>query len=645
MRFSIVFAMAGIFSLIAVTPGKACGEGTVIEDLSVLATVTKGSILSVEETLIVFFDGLPLSEDLTRGISRRYVRDGYEKNKTGFVLLDATLDGQPAKTDIQRRTDSLRLTLARRGGGFMSAPMWGRHVFKLKYELINMISFFDPENAQEYSLEGMPADQDLLIWNLVQGSSCPILRISVEVKLPDPESTEKEGPAFGLFTGHMSTLDRGESIHTERPGALSTTAELPEGSDFTLYMSWDKGFVMGTHQNVSPWRYLDLGAMILLTIYYAYTWWAYGRLFKRQTAPLSVIPPANLSPGLLRYLRDMRPSARILTAEILNLAVKGYIRLDNAEDAADGKKDERKDERKTPVRQSYYSTLERMMSRKYRLRPNDSSLNSPALTATEKILLHNLFAQGGEPVVLDESCAARLKTAFRALIRSFSDVGKRFFFQHMGRWVLGLVCFEAYTGFIMFQNLSQGVGGIEPSSEHALAFMAPLFFLTPLLGGETLWRQSTPMFILRTGIPLFFCACSLTLLHQQGMDSLSIATLAGSIAVIGFFWEIAPSRSEEGQKLLGEIEGFQLGLGSRAELREQDNIEKFESLLPYAYALGLEQPLIARYDPLISPLRHRAKWHTNASHSLSSGAEHYTLTYELGEAIKTFLSDLSDLSD
>ncbi|MDR2136646.1 MAG: DUF2207 domain-containing protein, partial [Synergistaceae bacterium] len=427
-------------------------------------------------------------------------------------------------------------------------------------------------------------------------------------------------------------------IRVERPGVLSTTTELPEEKDFTLYISWDKGFVTANNRNISPWRYGDLTAMILLTLYYAWTWWTCGRLPKRQTAPLSTVPPEDLSPGLLRYLRDMRPSARALTAEILNLAVKGYICLDNVEDklGSDGT-----DKKTFSGGKRHYSMLERMMSRKYRLRLNTSLLDSPALTSTEKILLHNLFAQGEEAMVLDESCAVRLNTAFRALIRNFSDLGKRFLFQRMGRWLWGLVCFEAYTGFVMFQDLSRGVGGIEPSSEHALAFMAPLFFLTPLLGGETLWKQSTPMFILRTGIPLFFCACSLTLLHQQGMDSLSIATLAGSIAVIGFFWEIAPRRSEEGQRLLDKIEGFQLGLGSRAELKEEDGeeggIEKFERLLPYAYALDREQPLIARYDPLISRLRHRAKWHTAESHSLCSGAEHYTLTYELGEAIKAVL--------
>ncbi|MDR2136729.1 MAG: DUF2207 domain-containing protein, partial [Synergistaceae bacterium] len=197
--------MAGIFLLLAATPDKAGGEGAIIEDLSVLATVTKDGILSVEETLTVLFDGRPLSADLTRGISRRHIRDGYEgydgyeKNKTGFVLLDATLDGQPTKTDIQRKTDSLRLTLAARSGNFTP----GRHIFKLKYELINMISFFNSENPEEHSLEGVSSDQDLLVWSLVRESSCPILRVSLEMKLPgsagDPAlgSVALGSPALG----------------------------------------------------------------------------------------------------------------------------------------------------------------------------------------------------------------------------------------------------------------------------------------------------------------------------------------------------------------------------------------------------------------------------------------------------------------
>ncbi|MDR1979233.1 MAG: DUF2207 domain-containing protein [Synergistaceae bacterium] len=627
--FLIFFAVAA--------PASARVETPVIESLDVRATVTKDGILSVEETLAVLFDG-PLSMDLTRGISGHYSQNGPQKIKTGFVLLDATLDERPTKINIRRNPDSLRLTLAAKGDPF--SP--GRHVFKLKYELINMV-IFRTDNAPQ---------QDLLTWSLVRESSYPILRISVEVKLPGEGDVEpgnisaRDAPKgfspspFRIFTGRLEDVREGEGVRVERPGLISTTTRLPEGKAFTLYMSWDKGLVSQNDRSVSPWRYWDLCVMTLLTVYYVFIWSAYGRSPKRQTPTLSLEPPENLSPGLLRCIRDAGPSARALAAEILNLAVKGYVHLYNftASEPPREKNKEKPGKKAHADTKTRYSLLERMMGRKYRLHLNLPVEEFLSLSVTENILLHNLFAQHGETdVILDETCSARLRAAFRALSRNFSELGRRFFFQHMKRWVLGLVFFEGYTAFVMFQTLSRGVGGIEPGSEHALAFMAPLFFLTPLLGGETIWKQSTPMFILRTGIPLFFCACSLAILRQQGMDPLSIASLVGGIAVIGFFWKIAPVRSEEGQRLLDQIEGFQMGLGSRAELKEQDDIEKFEALLPYAYALDLEQTLIARYAPLISRLRHHAKWHTAETRGFSSGSEHYTLSYELGEAIKTIL--------
>jgi hypothetical protein len=482
-------------------------------------------------------------------------------------------------------------------------------------------------------------DRNLLTWSLVRESSCPILRISVDLKLPSPETPEsvrKEVPPLAFFTGRLEGLSEGEGIRAARPGLLSTTTPLPEGKAFTVYASWDKGLVSLNDRSVSPWRYWDLCVMILLFVYYVFIGVTYGRSPQRQVATGSLEPPENLSPGLLRYLRDAGPSERGLTAEILSLAVKGYIHLFNF--TADELAQDKENVGKKANTKTRYSLLERMAGRKYRLHLNLPVEEIASLSATENILLHNVFVQHGDTdVVLDETRSARLKAAFRALARNFSELGQRFSFQHMKYWVQGLVFFEGYTAFVMFQTLSQGVGGIEPGSEHALAFMAPLFFLTPLLGGEKIWKQSTPMFILRTGIPLFFCACSLAILHQQGMDPWSIFALAGSIAVIGFFWKIAPTRSEAGQRLLDKIEGFQRGLGSRAELKEQDDIERFETLLPYAYALDLEQALIARYSPLISRSKHRAKWHTAETRGFGSGSEHYTLSYELGETIKTIL--------
>lgn len=611
-RISGLSVIVFILAFFAWPAKNACavitGGNPVIEDLDIQASLSDRGILSVEETLTVLFDGEPLRQDLTRGISGHYAKSGREKSKTGFVLLNATLDGQPAQTTIRRGAESLRLTLAPKGGVFRS----GLHVFKLKYELTNMV---------------VPhPEQDTMIWRVVRESSCRVTRIRVRVSLPGDTP-------FRLMSGELSNLKEGAGLDTDTSGLLVTTTPLPENRSLTVYMAWDKGLVTDRTEAHPEWRVWDIGVLIALLCYYIFIWLRYGRLPAPGTPVPETNPPDGLSPGLLRSLKKMETDARALTAEILNLAVGGFIHIDSF---TAGDRGPEQGKARPGSKKHHYSSLERMMERKYRLRrlPQDGNL---VPSPTENLLLHNLFPKDEKELVLDQSSTDRIRRTWRALSRIFSESGSRFLFQHMNLWFLGVFFFEAYTAFVMFSVLSQGVGGIEPDSEHALAFMAPLFFLAPFLGGEKIWKRSTFVFIVRTCIPLFFCACALAILRQQDSGLGSIAALVGCIAVIGVFWKLAPIRSEEGVRLLNETEGFRMGLGSHAELKEDDSIEKFERLFPYAFALNKEQPLIARYDPLITRLRHHAQWHTADTHSFSGGAEYFSLAYELGETIQSIL--------
>ncbi|MDR3230386.1 MAG: DUF2207 domain-containing protein [Synergistaceae bacterium] len=639
LRFVIVFVF--FHAVASFGPANAwAADGPVIENLIIRAFLTDRGVLDVEETLFVAFDGQPLSQDLTRGISGHYAKSGREKSKTGFVLLNATLDDQPTKTTIRRNPESLRLTLGARGATFTP----GLHVFKLKYELINMI-VFHPE-------------QDTLIWRVLRESSCPVLKVAVDASLPNGE--KGAASEFRLFSGQMEDLQEGEGLKADGGGRLSTTLPLDAGKSLTLYMSWDKGLVAEDFLSGAEWRAWDVAVLFLLSAYYVFVWFRYGRVPKQAPALPGTTPPEDLPPGLLRNLRDINADARMLTAEILNLAVRGYIHvLDDLtadEDRSVRQKGRRRskhdigkntEEGPPEAAGTRYSSLERMMKRKYRLRLGPAAQDSSSLSATEKLLLHNLFHRddAGE-IVLDQSSAKRIRKAFHTLVRNFSARGKGFHFQNTGFWTGGLFIFEAYTAFVMFHVLSRGVGGVEPDSTHALAFMAPLFLLAPFLGGEKIWREkmwkeSTLTFIVRTCVPLFFCASALAILRQQHASLSGIAPLVGGIAVIGIFWKLMPVHSEEGVRLLNKIEGFQLGLDSQALLKEQDTVERFEALFPYACALDREQALIARYAPLITRLRHRARWHTADTRGFTSfngSAEYFSLTYELGEAIRSILS-------
>ncbi|MDR1730901.1 MAG: DUF2207 domain-containing protein [Synergistaceae bacterium] len=646
-----VFVLTGLFLTVQAWAFPAVDSvenisGPFMESLNIRASVRNRGIVSVEETMVVVFGAEPLESDLTRGISGRYAERSREKYKTGFVLLDATLDGNPTKMSIRRSPESLRLTLAEKGSLFTPGP----HIFHLKYELSNMVIFHTGEHQKpEYQVpdEDTP-DRDSLVWRVVRDSSCPIQSVTIDISLPDGQaasgSSSPDRSLFSAFGGQVGDLPLGDGLEADDSGRLSTLSPLDTGKSLTLYMSWESGLVKENISSGSEWRLWDLVVFASLLCYYLFVWLRYGRLSRPDPANLSTTPPEGFSPGFLRTLRDLRPDSRALTAEILNLAVRGYIHLDDvvseAEENPEEEISEEAQEKTPPEASARYSSLEQMMKRRYRLQ-RSSRFESPP-TPTEQLLLHNLFAGEGEnEIILDESAAERLQTTFRALARSFAVRGRLFLFQHTKFWTAGIFAFEAYTAFVMFFVLSQGVRGIEPDSTHALAFMAPLFLLAPFSSEENTGERNTVMFILRTCIPLFFCAVSLVLLKQQEESLGAIAALVGSIAVIGLFWKFMPVRSEKGLRILSQIEGFQLGLGSRSELKEEDTVEKFESLFPYACALDREQAMITRYGPLIARLRHRARWHTSGLRGpaiIREGAEYFTLIYELGEVIRSILS-------
>ena len=575
------------------------------------AVITPEGVLAIEENLTVLFDGQVLSEDLKRSISGRYSPAEKKGERTGFVLLDSTLDEQPARFPIRRSADRLELVFAPKG----KQLSMGRHQFKLRYELLNVITS-DPEG-------------DSLSWLLVRESSAVIRKIDVSVTLPGGKRNFRHAEArMGEFL---------EGAAFPEPGRAVTTRPLQPGESFQLILTWEHGLLPNLDGGRTLLRIGDTLMFGFLLLYSLFIAWRWGRSPQVPPAPPGLIPPEGLSPALLRHLRGTPCDSRGLTAEIFSLAVKGFVQVDGftfMETPTQGT---------TKESGRVFSPLDRMMRRRYRLRLTGDP-QAEDLTSTERILLHNLFPSSDTheaELVLDASATSRVKTAFRALSRHLKELAAPFAFRHESRWSLGLLLFQIYTAFVMFRELSRGIGGVEPNASHAIAFIAPLFLLAPFLGGEKIWKNSTPWFILRTIIPLLFCSCALVVLKEQGIDTLSLLALAGSVLVLGLSWKTMPTYSEEGFHLQEQIRGFELGLSSRAQLKEEDTIERFEGLLPYAYALDQEQSLIARYDPLIATIRHHARWYTTDTPGFTGGAEYFSLTYELGESLKNILGEKS----
>ena len=156
------------------------------------------------------------------------------------------------------------------------------------------------------------------------------------------------------------------------------------------------GWLLSDNRNLAA----ALLGFVLLLVYYIPTWSRHGRDPEEGVVVTRYEPPDGFSPASLRYIRQMYYDNKVMTAAIVNLAVKGYLRIKN--------------------RGSQY-WLERLKA------PADA----PAPAPGEKELYDGLFA-GGLSVELDNKNHRVLGNAKQAHSESLRDDYKHKYFQTNG---------------------------------------------------------------------------------------------------------------------------------------------------------------------------------------------------------------------
>jgi hypothetical protein len=103
----------------------------------------------------------------------------------------------------------------------------------------------------------------------------------------------------------------------------------------TIVVGWPKGFVdEPTTADRVGWLLKDnknlLAAVIgflVLIAYYIPVWRKYGRDPEEGVVMTRYEPPEGFSPASLRYIRQMYYDDKVMTAAVVNLAVKGYLEI------------------------------------------------------------------------------------------------------------------------------------------------------------------------------------------------------------------------------------------------------------------------------------------------------------------------------
>ena len=384
--------------------------------------IMKDGWIEVTETIKVRADG----NRIRRGIYRDFPTEYYDRLNNRYEV-----DFQPLavlRNDAPEAFHTQRIDRGRRVY-FGSANRYldpGIHTYTFRYKASRMLGYFE--------------EHDELYWNVTGFEwAFPIDRASASVGFEfdvPPASITHEA-----YTGPFGASGRDYTSRVDADGKAHFTATKPLSSVYglTIVVGWPKGFVEEPTQATRiGWLLKDnlnllvaVAGLGLLLAYYIPVWGRYGKDPEEGVLVTRYVPPEGFSPASLRYIRQMYYDDKIMTAAIVNLAVKGYLRID-VEEGSDGFLGIGKEA-------DEYSLVK---------------LNSDAATAPmargEQELYDALFAEG-DTVVLEQDNHELLGDAKTAHRKSL----KKDYNQHYFRWNTALnipaVIIVALTMFAALQ--------------------------------------------------------------------------------------------------------------------------------------------------------------------------------------------------
>ena len=271
----------------------------------------------------------------------------------------------------------------------------GRHTYVFRYRASRTLGFF--------------ADHDELYWNVTGFDwAFPIDRGSATVRF------DFDVPAGAIateaYTGPQNSTRQDFTSHVDADGVAHFAANDALGplNGLTIVVMWPKGFVTEpTALERTAWILKDNVGLVIVLLGFAGVlayaipvWKRYGKDPEEGVLVTRYEPPQGFSPASLRYIRQMYYDDKTMTAAILSLAVKGYLRINDL-----GSK----------------HTL-------FRLEPGP---DAPALATGEAELYEALF-KDGKRVVLEQDNHALLGGARTAHRTSLIKDYKRHYFRVNG---------------------------------------------------------------------------------------------------------------------------------------------------------------------------------------------------------------------
>ena len=347
MTVALVLSVVSVATVVVgAAPATAQRSSERITDYDVELVVEDDGDLLVEETIIYDFGA-----SRRRGIFRdipvrgRYddVREGFDRIFPFEVLSVSASAGTPADYQVQIANDTAHIRI-----GDPNRTITGRHTYRIVYRMRGVLNGFQ--------------DHDELFWNVVgAGWDVPLQQATARVEVPGPVGE------IACFAGPVRSTSPCDSSTSEGNTATFSHSGLRPQEAFTVVVGFPTGIVptpepileerwsLARAFSLTPATVAGFAILLAAVLaWFARLVWRTGRdrrwigsevdiafggdephaedqavpLLERHRPPVEFVPPDGIRPGQMGTLIDEVAHPLDVTATIIDLAVRGYLRIE-----------------------------------------------------------------------------------------------------------------------------------------------------------------------------------------------------------------------------------------------------------------------------------------------------------------------------
>lgn len=555
-------------------------------------TVHKNGSMSVTEEITVVAKGDQIKRGIYRTFPTKY-KNHYGFNvRISFKVNQVLKDGMVEPFHTENYSNGVKVYIG--SENVILRP--GEYTYSITYTTDRQIGFFK--------------ESDELYWNVTGNDwGFPIDKAEAIVKLPNGASIIESDAYTGLKGDKGKNFRMGEDRFGNIKFVSTRMMNAKEG--LTIVVTWPKGIIPEpTFEDKARYIFRDnpstlaaIVGMLILLVYYLAAWLKVGKDPEKGTIYPLFKPPARFSPAAVRFVKKMGYSDKIFAAAIVDMAVKGYVKI--TENNGD-------------------FTLTKI------------SVNDSLLSKGEKKIASKLFSSKSS-IEFKQKNHVKIRASINSLKKSLKvDFEKIYFYTNSNFIIPGIILTVLTLAAVVF-SASEKMGALFmtiwlsgwTTGCYFLVFSAVRAWKAALFskGGKGVIKKGGAM-----GLTLF----TLPFLIGEIVGLTAFSFFASPFTVVIFlvilainilFYQLLKAPTLYGRRFLDQIDGFKMYL----EVAEEDRLnilhspdktpELFEKYLPYAMALDVENEWSEKFSDVLT----KASQETGYSPGWYSGRNWHSL--------------------